>query len=399
MKNYARLTPEGTRDVLFQQAQSEYEVAAHLRAFFTHYGYREVRTPGIEFYDVFGASDKYYPQESMYKSMDRQGRLVVMRPDSTIPIARLVATKLRNRPMPLRLYYDQMVHRSGQNLNGISHEMHQSGIELIGDAGAKSDVEILALSCETLHTLGFDDYRIEIGHVGIVERLLQALPTDESRSEEIRVALEEKNFSRLRNVLDPISDDPAAALLLKLPRLFGGADVFDRAYELFKPVAPACCELIEELADCYRKVQGVCHSEHIMVDFSLANQAFYYSGLVFRGYVGGAGVPVLSGGRYDHLLDDFGLSMPAIGCGVRVDLLAQVLNQRSELEDVPMQLLYVDEKELAEALKWRRSQPEVTVLALSENVSAAQEEAVRLGASALVVYKEGKIEKWEVQHA
>ncbi len=399
MNNQQRLTPEGTRDVLFQQAQSEYEVADHLRAYYQQYGYREVRTPGIEFYDVFTAGHQYFPQESMYKSTDRHGKLVVMRPDSTIPIARLVSSKLKHRPMPLRLYYDQMVYRAGQGLDGFSHEMRQSGIELIGDNSFKSDVEMLALSCDTLRTLGFDDFRIEIGHVGIVENILAQIPLVSEDKDRIRAALDEKNFFNLQDILEPMKDEPAAKLLLMLPRLFGGVEIFERARELFCEVAPKTLTVLDELSGCYDRVKGLCEERHIMVDLSLANQAYYYTGLIFRGYVSGVGATVLSGGRYDRLLDDFGLNIPAIGCGVRVDLLARMLSGDYDSSQVPFELLYADLNELGEALKWRRSRPQRMILALSDNEESAFAEASRLGADALVIYRQGQIVRKECADA
>lgn len=399
MKRYARLTPEGTRDVLFGQAYTEYDIAARLRSFFRQYGYSEVRTPGIEYYDVFGEPDKYFPQSSMYKTTNREGRLVVMRPDATMPIARLVATKLKERPMPQRLFYDQMIYRSSEGLNGISHEMHQVGIELIGDASTRSEREILFLATEVFRRLGHEDYRLEIGHVGIVEELLRVLSMEESLTDALREALEEKNFSRLRDILEPLEASPAAELFLALPGLFGGSETFAKARALFAPVAPGCLTMIDLLEERYQEVCKTCPKEHLMVDFSLANQADYYSGLIFRGYIGGAGAEVLSGGRYDGLIGAYGLDVPALGFGLRVDLLAQVWMRRQSSVSMPFSLLYAEEKEWFHALAWRAQTTDALVLSLAHSEKDALAEAIRLGAEALLIYEEGMIRKEEVHHA
>lgn len=399
MKRYARLTPEGTRDVLFGQAYTEFELSARLRAFFDAYGYLEVRTPGIEYYDVFGATDQYFPQASMYKTTNREGRLVVMRPDATMPIARLVATKLKGRAMPQRLFYDQMIYRASEGLDGLSHEMHQVGVELIGSASAKSDREMLFLASEVFRRLGFADYRLELGHVGMVEALLEVLDIDEALAERLREALEAKNFSRLRDVLEPMADAPAAALFMALPGLFGGAETFAKARALFAPVAPACLPMIEALEVRYKEACKTCPEEHLMVDFSLANQADYYTGLVFRGYVGGAGAEVLAGGRYDGLVGEYGLEAPAIGFGVRVDLLARVLMREEGAPARPFSLLYAEEREWFHALAWRSQAKERILLALADSQAEALAEAEALGAEALFIYGEGMIRREEVRRA
>ena len=116
----------------------------------------------------------------MYKLSDRNGRLIVMRPDSTIPMARLVATKYKNRNMPLRLCYDQTVYRTSRTLDGISHEMRQMGVEVIGAQGAKADMDILKMACDVFVTIDMgEDYRLEIGHVGIFKSLVAMLDIDE----------------------------------------------------------------------------------------------------------------------------------------------------------------------------------------------------------------------------
>ncbi|MDR1496488.1 MAG: ATP phosphoribosyltransferase regulatory subunit, partial [Clostridiales Family XIII bacterium] len=120
MAGYEKITPEGTRDMLFEECAVRNGVMAKLRGVFEEAGYREVSTPGFEFYDVFASGDKaeYYPQESMYKMTDARGRLVAVRPDNTIPIARMVASKLKGAPLPLKLSYAQQVFRRQQELSG-----------------------------------------------------------------------------------------------------------------------------------------------------------------------------------------------------------------------------------------------------------------------------------------
>lgn len=106
-------TPEGTRDRLFAECMGRRQVQERLIRLFRQRGYREVSTPETEFYDLFARSGSAIPQEQMVQVFDQSGKLCVMRPDSTTPIARVAATKLRALPLPQRLYYDQTVYRAG----------------------------------------------------------------------------------------------------------------------------------------------------------------------------------------------------------------------------------------------------------------------------------------------
>ena len=150
MSKNERITPEGTQDLLFEACAARRLVEGRLQHLFAGRGFQEVMTPGLEFYDVFARAPQYFPQESMYKLTDNKGRLLVMRPDTTLPIARLTATKLQDYSLPIRLYYSQSVYRMGILMNGGSHEIRQMGVELLGAAEGKADLEILALGAQSL---------------------------------------------------------------------------------------------------------------------------------------------------------------------------------------------------------------------------------------------------------
>ena len=164
-------TPEGTRDRLFAECMGRRQVQERLIRLFRQRGYREVSTPETEFYDLFARSGSAIPQEQMVQVFDQSGKLCVMRPDSTTPIARVAATKLKALPLPQRLFYDQTVFRSGQEHKGGSSEIAQCGVELIGAAGWKADLEMVALAVDALGACGVKDYHVELGHVGFFRDL------------------------------------------------------------------------------------------------------------------------------------------------------------------------------------------------------------------------------------
>ncbi|MDD3262083.1 MAG: ATP phosphoribosyltransferase regulatory subunit, partial [Oscillospiraceae bacterium] len=165
MKKNNLITPEGTHDLLFEECLARRAVENKLTNAFRTRGYNEVMTSCLEYYDVFDPDISGISAEEMYKMTDRRGRLIVMRPDSTLPIARLVATRLQNHQLPLRLFYTQPVYRSNPGLAGRLDENAQAGIELMGASGIRSDLEVLTTAVEALSAC-CPDFRLELGHAG-----------------------------------------------------------------------------------------------------------------------------------------------------------------------------------------------------------------------------------------
>ena len=153
MKQNIRITPEGTRDLLFEECLARREAESMLTDLFVCHGFSEVMTPGLEFFDVFQAGHPAIPAESMYKLTDSKGRLLVMRPDSTMPIARLTATRLKQAALPIRLYYAQDVYHLNHSLSGRNDQEFQAGVELIGIGGQRADLEILSLAADSASSL------------------------------------------------------------------------------------------------------------------------------------------------------------------------------------------------------------------------------------------------------
>lgn len=313
-------TPEGTRDRLFSECQERRQVQTRLTRLFRQRGYLEVSTPDTEFYDLFALSGSAIPQERMVKVWDASGKICVMRPDSTTPIARVAATKLCSLPLPQRLYYDQTVYRSNPAHNGGSREIPQCGVELIGARGMKADLEIIVTAIDALRSCGAPRFHVELGHAGFFRDLAARLEVGEEKLEEIRALIEGKNFAALNALLAPYSGDTASAALNRLSRLFGGPEVLAEAEKLAGKT-----EAVDYLRGLYDELSAAGYGPYVRFDLGMVHQIDYYTGVVFRGYVEGAGEAVLSGGRYDHLVEVFGREAPATGFAVDVDAVARTL--------------------------------------------------------------------------
>ena len=317
MRNYDLITPEGTKDLLFGECVIRRNIENTLMELFKSRGYSEIITPGLEFFDVFNLNSRYFPQVNLYKLTDSKGRLIVMRPDSTMPIARVVATRLREADLPLKLCYDQPVYRTEPALKGRSDEIVQAGIELIGSQQKMADLEVISTAVDSLRAFNME-FSIELGHIGIFKELVSRLEATAKEKESIRKLIESKNFPALNDFLDTFGTSSITTALKKLPALFGGEEVFDKAEELMPD--DNIKRLLDELKAIYSDISAICGEEaSITVDLGMVNKTDYYTGFIIKGYLQGHGEEVLSGGRYDKLISEFGYDVPAVGFAVNVN--------------------------------------------------------------------------------
>ncbi len=328
MNPYRKITPEGSRDLLFEECAAQNRVKELLMNLFCGRGYREVMPPTLEYCDLFTLPGAEIPLEEMYKITDRWGRLLVLRPDVTTPIARITAARLKEHPLPLRLCYTQKAYRTGRGYHGEYNECTQSGIELIGAQGMRADLEVLALAVEALRVCGAPDFRIEIGHAGFFKELTSELPAGEAEIEELRWFIEQKNYAAIDQFLKPFSDCSATPAIRKLARWFGGDGVLSEALALCPAQAKAP---IEEISEIFSRLQTLGLKDKISIDLGLVHRNSYYTGIVFRGYVEGSGATVLSGGRYDRLHGLFGRSLAAVGFALDNDALARTMLERGDI--------------------------------------------------------------------
>lgn len=378
-------TPEGTRDRLFAECQERREVQNRLTRLFRQRGYLEVSTPDTEFYDLFALSGSAIPQERMLQVGDLSGKICVMRPDSTTPIARVAATKLRAMPLPQRLYYDQKVYRSNPAHNGGNREIPQCGVELIGAKGKKADLEIIATAIDALRSCGASRFHVELGHAEFFRDLAARMEVGEDTVEQMRVLIEGKNFAALNTLLEPYEGNSACAALKRLSRLFGGVEVLAEAEKLAGKT-----EAVDYLRSLYDELSAAGYGQYIRFDLGMVHQIDYYTGVVFRGYVEGAGEAVLSGGRYDHLVEVFGREAQATGFSVDVDAVART-RPESALPLLRV-VVHYEPGYLAQALEAVDSRPAGTCeLSPCRTLESSRNLAAEKGAEAILVFdKDGE---------
>lgn len=351
MKKNIRITPEGAKDYLFKECAACKQISATVEKVFKEHEFKQVITPGIEFYDLFTMESCGIEQESMFKTTDNKGRLLAVRPDSTLPIARLVATRLKNKILPARLYYNQSVFRNNPSLTGRSNEIMQMGVELLGATGKRADLEILTTALESLESVT-DDFRIELGHSEFFSALSNQLSINDEEKEKIRFTIESKNYSALNNLLDKLEETPAVNAIRKLPGLFGGEEVFEKAAEIFR--GTEAMDALDYLENLYHELSSLNLKNKLTIDLGLVQRNDYYDGFVFCGYVEGFGDAVISGGRYDSLLEKFDAPMGAAGFAININALAEInlTDEKVYYDEKPHTLVYANTGNEMKAIKY-----------------------------------------------
>ena len=341
MNRWKQQVPEGVQDFLPDECYNKRRIEEKLRRLFCQSGYDEIDTPIFEYLDMFSGSATAMEQEQMYKFFEPGSRILVLRPDMTMPIARIAATKLKSGPFPMRLSYLSSVYRYADQQSARQREIAQAGIELLGANGPEADAEVIALATESLLALGLSEFQIDIGQVEFFKGLVEEAGLTDTEAEDLRHLIDQKNMLALELFLKQLSI-PADIKnnLLQLPMFFGNGDLLNTTMKLSKN--RRCIQALENIAQVYGILKNFGLSRYVAVDLGMVQSLDYYTGIIFRGITGDLAYPICGGGRYDNLVAEFGVDMPATGFAVGIKRLLIALERRHGLEPIPgVDILFV----------------------------------------------------------
>jgi ATP phosphoribosyltransferase regulatory subunit len=297
--------PNGTRDVLPDEMRELRAITEAMRRVFEQREYGEVWTPTFEFEEVLRRGETGV--DPAYRVFDDHGHVMALRPDMTVPIARVVATRYAQAEPPLRFSYFAHAYRGVRPHRGQMREFLQAGIELVGSPGPQGTVEALTVLCEALDAVGLVGYRIALGSAALYPALLQTFGVPDSVGEVLLGTLAARDFVGLEREVHGRGLDDA---LLRVPQLRGGPEVLD---EIAGGEADGLRAIFADLPDHV--------AQRIVFDLGLARGLGYYTGSVFDVLDPALGEPLGGGGRYDDLIGRFGRPMPAVGFALHVDRL------------------------------------------------------------------------------
>lgn len=335
-------TPVGVRDIYNGECREKITVQERIHDVFRSYGYSDIQTPTFEFFDIFNKERGSVASKNMYKFFDREGNTLVLRPDMTPSIARAAAKYFMDEDMPIRLCYAGNAFINNSEYQGKLKEFTQIGSELIGDNTSDADAEVIVMVIESLLKAGLTEFQLEIGQPEFFKGLVKEAGLDEDTIEELRELLENKKYFGVEDVLEnsKLSKDEKK-VFLDFQDYLGSIDMIERVKQLnLNKQSAMALERIEKL---YHILTIYGMEKYVSFDLSMLSMYDYYTGIVFKAYTYGTGDAIVTGGRYDNLLKQFGKDAPAIGFAVNVDKLMVALSRQHiepEINDSTRMILY-----------------------------------------------------------
>jgi ATP phosphoribosyltransferase regulatory subunit len=325
MALYNDIFPEGVEDLYSEEYEFKEEMVAVIKKVFKSFGYSQIVTPSFEYYDLYNGIDGVLQKENMLKLIDNNGKILVLRPDATIPLARMAANNYKHSNEMLKLSYVTNIFRANKSGTGDKREFVQGGIEYFGNNKPECDAEIIAVGIRCLLECGFNDFHIDLGQVEFMNGLIDEATLNKFEKLQLHNLIENKNYGDLKEFLEK-TDMP---LELKekfymIPKLYGKPEkVLVRAKELV--INERMEKALKNLEDVYNILADYKFHKYILFDLGFTKEQGYYTDIMFKGYVNNFGEVVLSGGRYDNLTREFGADKPACGLGLNINKIIEVM--------------------------------------------------------------------------
>jgi len=324
-------TIEGANDLQFHELLGFEWINENIEQTMRRHGYKQILTPNFEHYDMYGLENAV-SRESMFKLIDPSGKVLVLRPDATIPICRMSAAQFKNPDELLKFSYVTTIFREDNSNTNYKKDFLQGGIEYFGDPSSNCDGEVISIAIEMLLNLGLEQVQIDIGEVSFLESLLCEMSLSREEQITLKSLIENKNMGDLEWFLNKLDiDQKIADAALTLPMLFGSYQ------KVMKKAGNLCLnegmqQALDKLTEVYEVLKIYGYADYVSFDLGFTNQMSYYSGLIFKGYVENYSDSVVAGGRYDKLSKNFGVDRPACGFGINITSLTETLTDKDPIK-------------------------------------------------------------------
>ncbi|MBR2861376.1 MAG: ATP phosphoribosyltransferase regulatory subunit [Clostridia bacterium] len=282
-----------------------------LRSLYNAYGYSQYKMSKFEEYDYYVKNKDFLISDRIITFTDTNGKLLALKPDVTLSIIKQVSESNSVQ----KLYYNENVYR----VSGESHkfkEIMQTGLECVGKIGIYEICEVTALAIKSLECID-ENYQLDISHAGFVQALLKEQGFEKETEEKVSEYISAKNSGGINKLLEKgeINETQAKIANALIVNYKNCAQVLEAVGEVGQEAKNAFDEFCRVL-DC---IGDLGKSENVNINFSLANNMSYYSGIVFKGYIQGIPTGVLSGGQYDKLMKKLKKDASAVGFAVYLD--------------------------------------------------------------------------------
>ncbi|MDJ0270076.1 MAG: histidine--tRNA ligase [Aigarchaeota archaeon] len=323
--------PRGMDDLLPDEMRVKRRIEETIREVFRLYGYDEIETPTLEYRSLFEAKSGDEIRHRMFTLQDMHGRVLALRPEVTASVARVVATRMKSAPTPIRLGYIADCYRYDEPQWGRRRRFWHGGFEIFGSTDPLSDAEIMIASNEVFKRLGLTNIRFKTGHVGIMRGILSEQGVDERIQDSFLNMLDRKMVDEAFSLLsEHCHDATVIGAIRMLSQLSGDEKIFSSARDVVAswPTAAKALENFEEIIGIARDL--IKDESRITIDFGFARGLEYYTGFIFEQYVDGLDIAFNGGGRYDKLVEIFGgKHTPGVGCAIGITRIQTYLMQKA----------------------------------------------------------------------
>ncbi len=332
MSDWKLHTPAGVSDILPGEYKRRERIIRSVTEVLRRMCYEPVEVPTFEFYDVYSGQGGQISQETMFKFFDEKGRILVMRPDMTTSIARVFATKTASLPLPQRYSYVGNVFRAEQTQGARQREFTQLGVELIGSDRPEADAEVIIAAIEAIKAAGIESFQVEIGQVAFFGGLAEQAGLEGDDVEKLRARIDAKDTWGMTELCKKLDlDEGVKELMISLPYLFGGEEVFAKAR--VPGLNRTSLAALDSLGRVYSILKTCGYEDYVSIDLGMLQSIDYYTGLIFKCYTHGVGFPICAGGRYDNLTSGFGQPAGAVGFAMGLNRIMTALGDRGEKEE------------------------------------------------------------------
>jgi len=351
-------TVRGMRDFLPQEARIMRYIEGETRKVAELYGYKEIITPVVESYELLAAKAGEEVRLRMYAFQDLGKRRVALRPEFTPSVARLVATTLKNKPKPLRLFCVGSLYRYDEPQQGRYREFWQSDFELMGSDKPEADAEIIMLTNSLMEAAGLKNHTFKVGHVGVLRGVMSQENLNEKVQNEAMQLMDKAQYDEALKLVEKAgASEKCLATLRKLVRLKGG-----RIFEVIEKMRNSVKDYEKAVvaADNLQEILGLVLDSgckiNMIVDAGFARGLEYYTGVIFEVAVPELEKALVGGGRYDKLIQLFGgASTPAVGVAHGIDRIMLALQlQKATVkarEEKTVMVIPISEELKSEALR------------------------------------------------
>jgi len=339
MGKWKYYTPDGVADILPEECSKKRVIEKKLRKLFSLSGYREIETPGLEFYDVYASGEGFAPQEGMFKFFDHQGRILSLRYDGTIPAVRVASTLMKETKPPLRLSYIGNMYRYNEIGGGKQREFTQAGIELMGPNNSSADAQVISTAIDSALICGITDLQVSLGNVEFFKGLTEEWNVGKESVKLLLKFIDGKETVALEDLSEELGlNENAKTVLLKMTSSYGTFDLIEEMKNLV--TNKRSLEALDNLKEVLEILSDMDLLKYVSLDLGMLQSLDYYTGIIFKGFTYGIGFPLFSGGRYDNVASEFGRDLPATGFSIGINFVMNALRiQMKETSDFGTQII------------------------------------------------------------